>query len=75
MMDGIAGRKSGLIWAVHISVLVLVLLWLFPTVGPVRLVFPDSGSDCDIGVVAGNALVGAELYASHGAAIRAGAGG
>ena len=32
-MDGIAGRKSGLTWAVHISVLALVLLWLFPTVG------------------------------------------
>ncbi len=32
-MDGIAGRKSGLVWAVHISVLVLVLLWLFPTLG------------------------------------------
>ena len=32
-MDGIAGKKSGLTWAVHISVLVLVLLWLFPTVG------------------------------------------
>lgn len=32
-MDGIAGRKSGLTWAVHISVLFLVLLWLFPTVG------------------------------------------
>ncbi len=32
-MDGIAGKKSGLTWAVHISVLALVLLWLFPTVG------------------------------------------
>ena len=32
-MDGIAGKKSGLIWAVHISVVLLVLLWLFPTVG------------------------------------------
>lgn len=32
-MDGIAGKKSGLTWAVHISVAVLVLLWLFPTVG------------------------------------------
>ena len=32
-MDGIAGRKSGLTWAIHISVLALVLLWLFPTVG------------------------------------------
>lgn len=32
-MDGIAGKKSGLVWAVHISVVLLVLLWLFPTVG------------------------------------------
>ncbi|MEM9970116.1 MAG: carbohydrate ABC transporter permease [Pseudomonadota bacterium] len=32
-MDNIAGSKSSLTWAVHISVLFLVLLWLFPTVG------------------------------------------
>ena len=32
-MDNIAGTKSGLTWAVHISVAVLVMLWLFPTVG------------------------------------------
>ena len=32
-MDGIAGKRSGLTWAVHISVFLLVLLWLFPTVG------------------------------------------
>ncbi len=32
-MDNIAGRKSGLSWAVNISVVALVLLWLFPTVG------------------------------------------
>ncbi|MDF1872065.1 carbohydrate ABC transporter permease [Vannielia sp.] len=32
-MDNIAGRKSGLNWAVHISVVALVLLWIFPTVG------------------------------------------
>ncbi|MXU64179.1 carbohydrate ABC transporter permease [Oceanomicrobium pacificus] len=32
-MDNIAGQKSGLMWAVHLSVLALVLLWLFPTVG------------------------------------------
>jgi len=32
-MDNIAGRKSGLTWAVHISVAALVLLWIFPTVG------------------------------------------
>ncbi|NRB36017.1 MAG: carbohydrate ABC transporter permease [Rhodobacteraceae bacterium] len=30
---GIAGQKSGLTWAVHLSVLFLVFLWLFPTVG------------------------------------------
>ncbi|ROU04410.1 carbohydrate ABC transporter permease [Histidinibacterium lentulum] len=28
-----AGQKSGLMWAVHISVVALVLLWIFPTVG------------------------------------------
>ena len=33
MMDSIAGKKPGLIWAVHLSVLALALLWLFPTVG------------------------------------------
>lgn len=32
-MDNIAGTKSGLTWAVHISVAFLVALWLFPTVG------------------------------------------
>ena len=32
-MDNIAGKKSSLTWAVHISVAVLVFLWLFPTVG------------------------------------------
>ncbi|MCB1452956.1 MAG: carbohydrate ABC transporter permease [Rhizobiaceae bacterium] len=32
-MSSIAGKKSGLTWAVHISVVLLVLLWLFPTVG------------------------------------------
>ena len=32
-MDNIAGKKSGLTWAVHISVALLVALWLFPTVG------------------------------------------
>jgi len=29
----IAGQKSSLSWAVHISVVLLVALWLFPTVG------------------------------------------
>ncbi len=33
MMDNIAGTKSSLTWAVHISVALLVFLWLFPTVG------------------------------------------
>ena len=32
-MDNIAGSKSSLTWAVHISVVALVLLWLFPTLG------------------------------------------
>ncbi len=32
-MDNIVGRKSGLTWAVHISVALLVALWLFPTLG------------------------------------------
>ena len=32
-MGSIAGQKSGLTWAVHLSVAILVLLWLFPTVG------------------------------------------
>ncbi|AZL57416.1 carbohydrate ABC transporter permease [Tabrizicola piscis] len=32
-MDGIAGKKSGLVWAVHLSTLVLVLLWVVPTFG------------------------------------------
>jgi len=32
-MDNIAGKKSSLTWAVHISVVLLVALWIFPTVG------------------------------------------
>jgi len=32
-MSSIAGTKSGLTWAVHISVAALVILWLFPTIG------------------------------------------
>jgi alpha-glucoside transport system permease protein len=32
-MDNIVGRKPALTWAVHISVALLVALWLFPTVG------------------------------------------
>lgn len=32
-MDNIAGKKSSLTWAVHLSVAGLVLLWIFPTLG------------------------------------------
>jgi len=32
-MDNIAGTRSTLTWAVHLSTLFIVLLWLFPTVG------------------------------------------
>ena len=32
-MDNIAGTKSSLTWAVNLSVLALVILWLLPTVG------------------------------------------
>jgi alpha-glucoside transport system permease protein len=32
-MTDIAGSRSGLAWAVNLTVLALVLLWLFPTVG------------------------------------------
>ena len=32
-MDSIAGKKSALSWVVNISVAVLVLAWLFPTLG------------------------------------------
>ena len=32
-MDSMAGRKPALIWAVHLSVIVLVLLWVVPTFG------------------------------------------
>ncbi len=32
-MDNIAGSKSSLTWAVHLSVVLLVALWIFPTVG------------------------------------------
>ena len=32
-MSNIAGTKSSLTWAVHLSLAALVLLWLFPTVG------------------------------------------
>ena len=32
-MDNIVGKKSSLTWAVHISVILLVALWVFPTFG------------------------------------------
>jgi len=32
-MDNIVGTKSSLVWTVHLSVVLLVLLWLFPTIG------------------------------------------
>ena len=32
-MSAIAGTKSSLTWAVHISAVLLVALWLFPTAG------------------------------------------
>ena len=32
-MDAIAGRKPAVVWALNISVVVLVVLWLFPTLG------------------------------------------
>ena len=32
-MDNIAGHKSSLTWAVHISVAALVIIWLIPTLG------------------------------------------
>lgn len=32
-MAKIAGKKSGLVWAVHLSVVALVILWLLPTAG------------------------------------------
>ncbi|MBD3764135.1 MAG: carbohydrate ABC transporter permease [Rhodobacterales bacterium] len=32
-MDGIAGRKPALTWAVHLSVALLVALWVLPTLG------------------------------------------
>jgi alpha-glucoside transport system permease protein len=32
-MDNIVGKKPALVWAVHVSVVMLVLLWVLPTLG------------------------------------------
>ena len=40
-MDNIAGTKSSLTWAVHISVVLLVIIWLVPTVGLMVSSFRD----------------------------------
>ncbi len=32
-MDGLSGQKPAVVWALNISVIALVLLWIFPTLG------------------------------------------
>jgi alpha-glucoside transport system permease protein len=32
-MDNIAGKRSALVWVVHLSALMLVILWTVPTAG------------------------------------------
>jgi alpha-glucoside transport system permease protein len=40
-MDNIAGTKAGVTWAAHITVAILVILWLIPTVGLLVSSFRD----------------------------------
>jgi alpha-glucoside transport system permease protein len=52
-MDNIAGTKSSLTWAVHISVAALVLLWIFPTLGLFVSSFRTTDQITDVGLVGG----------------------